>query len=81
LVVAQGAGALTRHAVGTPVFGGMIAASVLGIFIIPLLYITAESSRHWRSQGWRRRLRSLWRTLTLIANDVKRRKSWFLDPK
>src|SRR5437763_8930823 len=48
LVVAQGAGAVTRHAVGTPVFGGMIAASLFGIFIIPLLYITAESLRHWR---------------------------------
>jgi HAE1 family hydrophobic/amphiphilic exporter-1 len=45
LVIAGGAGALTRHAVGTPVFGGMIAASVFGIFIIPLLYITAERLR------------------------------------
>jgi HAE1 family hydrophobic/amphiphilic exporter-1 len=45
LVVARGAGALTRHAVGTPVFGGMIAASLFGIFIIPLLYITAERLR------------------------------------
>ena len=48
LVVAQGAGSLTRQAVGTPVFGGMIAASVIGIFVIPLLYITAESLRDWR---------------------------------
>jgi HAE1 family hydrophobic/amphiphilic exporter-1 len=48
LVIAQGAGAVTRHAVGTPVFGGMIAAAMFGIFIIPLLYITAESLRHWR---------------------------------
>jgi hydrophobic/amphiphilic exporter-1 (mainly G- bacteria), HAE1 family len=47
LVVAVGAGALTRHAVGTPVFGGMIAASVFGIFLIPLPYITAEHSREW----------------------------------
>ena len=45
LVIAGGAGALTRHAVGTPVFGGMIAASVFGIFLIPLLYITAERLR------------------------------------
>jgi hypothetical protein len=45
LVFAGGAGALTRHAVGTPVFGGMIAASVFGIFISPLLYITAERLR------------------------------------
>jgi HAE1 family hydrophobic/amphiphilic exporter-1 len=45
LVIAQGAGAITRHAVGTPVFGGMIAASVFGIFVIPLLFITAERLR------------------------------------
>jgi HAE1 family hydrophobic/amphiphilic exporter-1 len=45
LVVARGAGAATRQAVGTPVFGGMIAAAIVGIFIIPLLYITAESLR------------------------------------
>jgi multidrug efflux pump len=45
LVVASGAGAVTRHAVGTPVFGGMIAASLFGIFIIPLLYVTAERLR------------------------------------
>jgi hydrophobic/amphiphilic exporter-1 (mainly G- bacteria), HAE1 family len=50
LVVAQGAGALTRHAVGTPVFGGMIAASVFGIFLIPLLYITAERLRQWSAR-------------------------------
>jgi HAE1 family hydrophobic/amphiphilic exporter-1 len=48
LVIASGAGAVTRHAVGTPVFGGMIAASLFGIFIIPLLYVTAEQSRQWR---------------------------------
>ena len=48
LVVAKGAGAVTRHAVGTPVFGGMIAAALFGIFIIPLLYITAERLRYWR---------------------------------
>jgi hydrophobic/amphiphilic exporter-1 (mainly G- bacteria), HAE1 family len=55
LVIAKGAGALTRHAVGTPVFGGMIAASVFGIFIIPLLYITAQ---RWRDakEGCRPRL-------------------------
>jgi len=45
LVIAQGAGAVTRHAVGMPVFGGMIAASLFGIFIIPLLFMTAERLR------------------------------------
>ena len=50
LVSAKGAGAITRHAVGTPVFGGMLAASLFGIFIIPLLYITAEGLRGWASR-------------------------------
>jgi hydrophobic/amphiphilic exporter-1 (mainly G- bacteria), HAE1 family len=49
LVIAHGAGAATRHAVGTPVFGGMIAAAVFGIFLIPLLFIVAERLRHWHS--------------------------------
>jgi HAE1 family hydrophobic/amphiphilic exporter-1 len=50
LVVAQGAGAATRHAVGSPVFGGMIAASVFGIFLVPLLFITAERLRRWNTK-------------------------------
>src|ERR1700730_18076281 len=50
LVIAQGAGAVTRQAVGTPVFGGMLAASLFGIFIIPLLYITAEGLRQRTSR-------------------------------
>jgi HAE1 family hydrophobic/amphiphilic exporter-1 len=45
LVIAEGAGAVTRRAVGTPVFGGMIAASLVGIFIIPLLFVIAERMR------------------------------------
>jgi HAE1 family hydrophobic/amphiphilic exporter-1 len=50
LVIATGAGAATRHAVGTPVFGGMLAAAVFGIFIIPLLFITAERVRNFGSR-------------------------------
>jgi hydrophobic/amphiphilic exporter-1 (mainly G- bacteria), HAE1 family len=45
LVIARGAGAITRQAVGTPVFGGMIAAAILGIFVIPLLFAIAERLR------------------------------------
>jgi HAE1 family hydrophobic/amphiphilic exporter-1 len=45
LVVAEGAGALSRRAVGTPVFGGMIAAAVFGIFIIPMLYVVFQRLR------------------------------------
>ena len=45
LVVAQGAGAASRRAVGTPVFGGMLAAACLGIFVIPMLYVVFQSLR------------------------------------
>ncbi|MBS0541543.1 MAG: efflux RND transporter permease subunit, partial [Proteobacteria bacterium] len=45
LVIATGAGAATQRAVGTAVFGGMIAASFLGIFVIPGLYVTFQSLR------------------------------------
>jgi HAE1 family hydrophobic/amphiphilic exporter-1 len=50
LVIAHGAGAATRHAVGTPVFGGMLAAAVFGIFLIPPLFITAERLRQRRKR-------------------------------
>jgi len=39
LVISSGAGAASRIAVGTGVMGGMIAATAIGIFIIPLLYL------------------------------------------
>ncbi|MXP24991.1 multidrug efflux RND transporter permease subunit [Altererythrobacter indicus] len=39
LVTSTGAGAASRIAVGTGVMGGMIAATALGIFFIPLLYL------------------------------------------
>ncbi len=42
LVIANGAGALSRRAVGTPVFGGMIAAAFFGIFVIPMLYVVFQ---------------------------------------
>jgi len=42
LVIASGAGAASRIAVGTGVMGGMIAATAIGIFIIPILYLTVR---------------------------------------
>ena len=45
LVLANGAAAVSRKAVGTPVFAGMIAASTLGIFVIPMLYVTFQTMR------------------------------------
>ena len=45
LVVASGASQLARRDVGTPVFGGMILASFIGIFAIPPLYVSFQSIR------------------------------------
>ncbi|WP_068114680.1 efflux RND transporter permease subunit [Tropicimonas marinistellae] len=42
LVVATGASMLARRGVGTPVFGGMIAAALVGVFFIPALYVVAQ---------------------------------------
>jgi multidrug efflux pump len=42
LVVASGAGAASRIAVGTGVMGGMIAATIIGIFLIPALYLVVR---------------------------------------
>ncbi|MET0987696.1 MAG: multidrug efflux RND transporter permease subunit [Steroidobacteraceae bacterium] len=47
LVLSSGAGAASRIAVGTGVMGGMIAATLLGIFFIPLLYLAV---RRWVSR-------------------------------
>lgn len=47
LVVASGAGAASRHAVGTGVMGGMIFATLIGIFFTPLFYFAA---RTWLSR-------------------------------
>ena len=44
LVLSSGAGAASRNAVGTGVMGGMISATVLGIFLTPLLYLAV---RRW----------------------------------
>jgi hydrophobe/amphiphile efflux-1 (HAE1) family protein len=45
LVWAEGAAMLSRRAVGTAVFAGMIAASSIGVFLIPMLYATFQGLR------------------------------------
>lgn len=42
LVIASGAGANSRHSLGTPVFFGMIAATAVGVFAIPGLYVLVQ---------------------------------------
>jgi hydrophobe/amphiphile efflux-1 (HAE1) family protein len=55
LVVATGASELARRNVGTPVFGGMILASFVGIFAIPPLYVTFQWLREKLRPGARPR--------------------------
>ena len=44
LAVAEGAGSASRHSLGTTVFGGMTAATLLGVFVIPVLYVVVETA-------------------------------------
>ena len=39
LAISTGAGAASRHAVGTGVVGGMIAATLLAIFLVPVFFV------------------------------------------
>ncbi len=43
LMLATGAGAGARRAIGTTVFGGMLAATVVGIVLVPGLYSVVQS--------------------------------------
>lgn len=45
LVVATGAGSASRQSIGTAVFGGMLVATFLTLFIVPVLYIVITSIR------------------------------------
>ena len=43
LVVATGAGAASRQAIGTAVVGGMIAATVMSLMFTPVFYVVMQS--------------------------------------
>lgn len=43
LVIAQGAGAASRRSLGTAVFGGMIAATFLAVFYVPIFYTVMQN--------------------------------------
>nr|WP_242038499.1 efflux RND transporter permease subunit [Chroococcidiopsis sp. [FACHB-1243]] len=52
LVIATGAGAGSRQSLGTAVFGGMLVATVLSLFVVPILYIVFESlGDRWFHKG------------------------------
>lgn len=47
LVISAGAGAASRQAVGTAVVGGMIAATVFSVFLVPSFYVLLQGSSEW----------------------------------
>ena len=53
LWTASGAGAVARQIMGTAVIGGMLAASLIGIFFIPAMFYLVEK---WSGAGRQRQL-------------------------
>jgi Cu/Ag efflux pump CusA len=59
LVIATGAGAGARRALGTAVLSGMLAATLLAVFIVPVLYVVVN------------RIASRQRTVTQVRADAE----------
>ena len=57
LVNATGAGAASRRALGTAVFGGMIAATFLAVFFVPVFFVMMQRLSEFRSRPATTRLR------------------------
>jgi multidrug efflux pump len=53
LAIASGAGSASRHSIGTGVIGGMIGATTLALFFVPLFYvlISQVSERFFPAKG------------------------------
>jgi HAE1 family hydrophobic/amphiphilic exporter-1 len=49
LMLAAGAGAAGRQSIGTTVFGGMLAATILTLLFVPVFYVTIEMFRERRN--------------------------------
>jgi multidrug efflux pump len=52
LMLATGASAETQHAIGTGVFGGMVTATVLAVFFVPVFFVTVMGLQE-RIAAWR----------------------------
>ena len=57
LVTSSGAGASSRHSVGTGVLGGMIAATILALFFVPLFYSVIEAVAHRKEKSKEKNVR------------------------
>jgi HAE1 family hydrophobic/amphiphilic exporter-1 len=50
LAIASGSGAVARKVMGTGVIGGMLAASFIAIFIIPVTFYLVEKLSHGKHE-------------------------------
>ena len=67
LVLASGAGAEMRHAIGIAVFSGMIGVTFFGLFLTPVFYVLLRAAV-LRSAAARRSLPSRMRKVRLMRN-------------
>ena len=51
LMVAHGAGAAGQQALGTAVFGGMLASTILAVFFVPAFFVVLQSIGEWWGHG------------------------------
>jgi len=51
LAIASGAGALARQVMGTGVIGGMLAATGIAIFLIPMMFYVIEKLNRAKKNG------------------------------
>ncbi|MEM9578299.1 MAG: efflux RND transporter permease subunit [Pseudomonadota bacterium] len=55
LLLASGAGGASQKAIGIAVFGGMLAATVIGVIVVPVLYALLQSLRERAKSGFGRK--------------------------
>jgi len=51
LVNARGAGAASRQALGTAVFGGMLASTLLAVFVVPVFFVIFQWLSEFKPLG------------------------------
>jgi HAE1 family hydrophobic/amphiphilic exporter-1 len=51
LMIAHGAGAAGQQALGTAVFGGMLASTLLAVFFVPAFFVVMQSIAEWFGHG------------------------------
>jgi hydrophobe/amphiphile efflux-1 (HAE1) family protein len=73
LLVATGAGAASRRALGTTVFSGMTAATLLAVFFVPLLYVVTQrlAERSYNQNVIRHQSSVIGDRFETVANDGK----------